>query len=264
VVALYDAAGLTSPALGEGEPELLGKVLYLMAASALLLALVPGIAMTQGGTAQPVEPPPQVVQLRQQFEGLTTQQIEAQGYVPEGPCVTSPQGVGAMGIHAINRQLYQAQFPNGKMDPANPNVLLVGQSGKVIGLEWEAADVGQGPMKMFGQTIELQSGHPGAPEPHYMLHIYFKPDGKVLFGTNDQTAFDPELSCPPTSASAAATASATHAASATAPTATATATATPTALAQTGGMWLMPVLAVGALALFLTGGLMAAVLVRRS
>ena len=44
---------------------------------------------------------------------------------------------------------------------------------------------------MFGQTIELQSGHPGVPEPHYMLHIYFKPGGKVLFGTNDQTAFDP-------------------------------------------------------------------------
>ena len=95
-----------------------------------------------------------------------------------------------------------------------------------------------------------------------MLHIYFKPDGKVLFGTNDQTAFDPELSCPPVSASAA-TSSATHAATATA-TPTATATATPTALSETGGMWLMPVLAVGALALLLTGGLMAAVLVRRS
>ncbi len=67
-----------------------------------------------------------------------------------GPCVTSPQGVRAMGIHAINRQLYQAQFPKGVMDPANPNVLLVGESGEVIGLEWESADVGQGPMKMFG------------------------------------------------------------------------------------------------------------------
>jgi hypothetical protein len=51
-------------------------------------------------------------------------------------------------------------------------------------------------MELFGQTIELQSGHPGAEEPHYMLHIYFKPDGKVLFGTNDQTAFDPEGVCP--------------------------------------------------------------------
>ena len=30
-----------------------------------------------------------------------------------------------------------------------------------------------------------------------MLHIYFKHDGKVLFGTDDQTAFDPELSCHP-------------------------------------------------------------------
>ena len=121
----------------------------------------------------------------------------------------------------------------------------------MIGLEWEAADVGQGPIKIFGQTIELQSGHPGIEEPHYMLHIYFKPDGKVLFGTNDQTAFDPELSCPPMSASATASG-------------TSTATATATALTDTGGMSLMPALAAFALALLLAGGLTAAALVRRS
>ena len=224
---------------------MLRKVLYGMAASALVLALVPAMAIAQTSAPQAVDPPQQVAQLRQQFEGLTTEQIEAQGYVPEGPCVTNPQGPGAMGIHAINHQLYQAQFPNGTMDPANPNVLLVGKSGKVIGLEWEAADVGQGPIKIFGQTIELQPGHPGAEEPHYMLHIYFKPDGKVLFGTNAQTAFDPELDCPQTSV-------------------TATATATPTALAETGGLALMPALAAGALALLVAGGLMAAALVRRS
>jgi hypothetical protein len=233
----------------------LGKILHLMVASALVLVLVPAMAISQTSAAQPVDPPPQVAQLRQQFEGLTTQQIEAQGYVPEGPCVPSPFGVGAMGIHAINRQLYQAQFPNGTMDPANPNVLLVGQSGKVIGLEWEAADVGQGPIKIFGQTVELQSGHPGVPEPHYMLHIYFKPDGKVLFGTNDQTAFDPELSCPQTSATATTSASPTATATAT-PTAAATAqyaqytTATPTVLATTGGPSLgSPFALVAALAL---------------
>jgi hypothetical protein len=209
------------------------------------------MAVAQNSTAQPVEPPQQVAQLRQQFEGLTTQQIEAQGYVPEGPCIPSPTGVGAMGTHAINQQLYQATFPAGTMNPSKPNVLLVGQNGKVLGLEWEAANVGQGPMKMFGQTIELQSGHPGAEQPHYMLHIYFKPSGKVLFGTNDQTAFDPELSCPPMSASASATG-------------TPTATATATALADTGGMSLMPALAAGALALLLAGGIMVAALVRRS
>jgi hypothetical protein len=175
---------------------LLRKVIFGIATSAVL-TLLPVIAMAQGSNAQPVDPPQQVAQLRQQFEGLTTQQIEAQGYVPEGPCIPNPQGPGAMGIHAINPELMQAQFPNGTMDPANPNILLVdGQSDKVIGLEWDTADVGQGPMKMFGQTIELQPGHPGAEQPHYMLHIYFKPDGKVLFGTNAQTAFDPEGVCP--------------------------------------------------------------------
>jgi hypothetical protein len=248
---------------------LLRKVLYGMAASALL-ALLPAVAIAQTSTAQPVDPPQQVAQLRQQYEGLTPQQIEAKGYVAEGPCVPSPQGPGAMGIHAINRQLYQAQFPNGEMDPNNPPILLLGENDQVIGLEWEAKDVGQGPMKMFGQTIELQSGHPGVPEPHYMLHIYFRADGKVLFGTNDQTAFDPEGVCPEMSAGATAssTASASASASATAASATATSTATATgsasALAQTGGMSPAPVLAASALGLLLAGGLMAATLGRRS
>jgi hypothetical protein len=154
------------------------------------------MAMAQTSAARPVDPPQQVAQLRQQYEGLTPQQIEAKGYVPEGPCVPSPQGPGAMGIHAVNRDYYEAQFPNAEMDPAQPPLLLLGENSKVIGLEWEAKDVGQGPMKLLGQTIELQPGHPGVEEPHYMLHIYFKPDGKVLFGTDAQTAFDPEGICP--------------------------------------------------------------------
>ena len=175
---------------------MLRKALWGIAVSAVL-ALLPGIAVAQTSTSQPVDPPQQVAQLRQQFEGLTPQQIQAAGYVPEGPCIPSPHGAGAMGTHAINRALYEAQFPTGTMDPTQPNVLLVDQNNRVIGLEWEAADVGQEPIQLFGQTIQPQSGHPGAEEPHYMLHIYFKPDGKVLFGVDDQTAFDPELSCPP-------------------------------------------------------------------
>jgi hypothetical protein len=235
---------------------MLRKILGGIAASAVLV-LLPGVAIAQSGNAQPVDPPQQVAQLRQQFEGLTPQQIEAEGYVAEGPCVPSPTGVGAMGIHALNQELLQAQFPNGEMDPANPPVLLLDENSNVIGLEWEAADVGQGPMKMFGQTIEIQPGHPGVEEPHYMLHIYFKPDEKVLFGTDPQTAFDPEGVCPEASASA--TASATPSASA-----TATSTATPTALTATGGMSLTTGMAAGALALLVAGGLMAAALVRRS
>jgi hypothetical protein len=249
------------------------KTTLLLSAMVMTVLLVPGMAIAQGSTAQPVDPPQQVAQLREQYEGLTPQQIEAEGYVAEGPCVPSPTGAGAMGTHAINRTLYEAQFPNGEMDPANPSVLLLDENSNVIGVEWEAADVGQGPMKMFGQTIELQSGHPGAEEPHYMLHIYFRADGKVLFGTNDQTAFDPEGVCPEMSASATAsgtasgTASATPSASATAAstaTASPTASATPTALTATGGMAPATGMAAGALALLVAGGLVAAALVRRS
>jgi hypothetical protein len=251
----------------EGRTELLRKGLYVMAASAVL-ALLPGMAIAQTSTAQPVDPPQQVDQLRQKYERLTPQQIEAQGYVAEGPCVPSPQGAGAMGIHAINRQLYQAQFPEGEMDPDNPPVLLLDENDQVIGVEWEAKDVGQGPMKLFGQTIELQSGHPGVPEPHYMLHIYFKPGGKVLFGTNDQTAFDPEGVCPEMSASATAGSSATASASASASasataTPTATATSSASALVDTGGAVALTLLAPLALLVVVSTGVLAFRVMRR-
>ena len=238
------------------------RIIMLVTVAALMAAMLAlaGVAWAQS-TAQPVDPPPQVDQLRQQFEGLSAQQVEAKGYALEGPCVPSPSGVGAMGIHAINFELVEAQFPQGTMDPANPPALLLDENEEVMGVEWEAADVGQGPMEMFGQTIEIQPGHPGVEEPHYMLHIYFKPDGKVLFGTDAQTAFDPELSCPQMSATATSTASPTATATATP---SATATATPTALAATGGMSLTTGMAAGALALLVAGGLMAAALVRRS
>ena len=172
------------------------RIVLLVTVATLMAAMLvlAGVAWAQS-TAKPVDPPKQVAQLRQQFEGLSTKQAKARGYVPEGPCVANPMGPGAMGIHAINHKLLQAQFPKGKMDPENPPVLLLARNGKVMGVEWEAADVGQGPMKMFGRTIKLQPGHPGVEDPHYMLHIYFEPHGKVLFGTDAKTAFNPQLSC---------------------------------------------------------------------
>lgn len=225
-----------------------------MAASMAATLAIAGAALAQGAS-QFVDPPPQVDQLRQQFEGLTAEEAEAEGYVPEGPCVASPSGVGAMGIHAINPELLQAQFPEGTMDPANPPVLLLGENGEVMGVEWEAADLGQGPMEMFGQTIEIQPGHPGVEEPHYMLHIYFKPGGKVLYGTDPQTAFDPEGVCPEASASA--TSSATASA-----TANASASVSASALAETGGAFSLTPLA--PLALLLSAGLLAFRVIRRS
>jgi hypothetical protein len=244
------------------------SLVTLAALTAATLALA-GAASAQS-TLQPVDPPEQVAELRQQFEGLTAEQIAAQGYVPEGPCVPSPTGVGAMGIHALNPALLEAQFPNGTMDPANPPVLLLDENEEVMGVEWEAADVGQGPMKMFGQTIEIQPGHPGVEEPHYMLHVYFKPGGKVLFGTNPDTAFDPEGVCPEASASAmpTATASATASATATAtatPTASASASSSASTLAETGGAFSLTSLAALASMVLLVGtGVLAFGVVRRS
>jgi hypothetical protein len=233
----------------------------LAALTAAMLALA-GAAWAQG-TPQTVDPPEQVDRLRQQFEGLTAQQIGAEGYMPEGPCVASPSGVGAMGIHAINPELLEAQFPEGTMDPANPPVLLLDENNEVMGVEWEAADVGQGPMEMFGQTIEIQPGHPGVEEPHYMMHIYFKPGGKVLFGTDPQTAFDPEAVCPEASVSAMPSATATAAATASA-SASASASSSASALATTGGAFSLTSLAALASMVLLVGtGVLAFGVVRR-
>lgn len=77
--------------------------------------------------------------------------------------------------------------------PAKPPVVLLSADQKrVVGLEWEAKDVGQGEFELFGQAVVLQPAHPGVPEPHYMLHGYFRPNCEVLFAP-----FDPELQCMP-------------------------------------------------------------------
>ena len=174
---------------------MLRKVVCGIAAGAVL-ALLPGMAVAQSSASQPVDPPQQVAQLRQQYEGLTQEQVEDAGFEQTEECVPNPQGTGAMGIHFINPEYLEAQFPNGEMDSEQPPVVLLDQNGKVLGIEWEAADVGQGPMELFGQTIQLQPGHPGAEEPHYMLHGYFEPNGQVRWGYDPQTAFHPKLSCP--------------------------------------------------------------------
>ncbi len=149
-----------------------------------------------GDAAEPIREPEKVAQLRARYEGKSLDELKAMGYTfNTEECVSVP-GIGGMGVHIINPQYYHAQFPKGAMDPENPvAVLLDADQQKVIGLEWEAKDVGQGEMEMFGVPIKLQQGHPGVPEPHYMLHIYFKPDGKVLMLGADP-AFDPDVTCP--------------------------------------------------------------------
>ncbi len=149
-----------------------------------------------GDGTEPIGEPEKVAQLRARYEGKSLDELKAMGYTfNTEECVSVP-GIGGMGVHIINPQYYQAQFPKGAMDPENPvAVLLDADQQKVIGLEWEAKDVGQGEMELFGVPIKLQQGHPGIPEPHYMLHVYFKPGGKVLMLGADP-AFDPDLTCP--------------------------------------------------------------------
>ncbi len=149
-----------------------------------------------GDGTEPIREPEGVAQLRARYEGKSLDELKAMGYTfNTEECVSVP-GVGGMGVHVINPQFNEDQFPKGAMDPENPvAVLLDATQQKVIGVEWEAKDVGQGEMELFGVPIKLQQGHPGIPEPHYMLHVYFKPGGKVLMLGADPN-FDPDLTCP--------------------------------------------------------------------
>jgi hypothetical protein len=164
------------------------RVLRLVAPSFLALSLLPGSVLA----AEPMAAPEGFAEVRARFENLTPSEVKAAGYIADPPvCVAAPDGSGAMGIHALNRQLLGMQFPAGTMDPENPPVLLLSADGhRVVGLEWEAKDIGQGEFELYGQAVVLQDAHPGVPEPHYMLHAYFRPNGEVLFAP-----FDPQLSC---------------------------------------------------------------------
>ncbi len=169
--------------------------------SGLILTLTLSVPAMAGGPppgdgTEPIREPEGVAQLRARYEGKSLDEIRAMGYVfNTEECVPNPAGPGAMGVHVINPQFNEAQFPKGEMDPRNPvAVLLDFHQQKVIGLEWEARDIGQGEMEMFGVPIRLQQGHPGIPEPHYMLHIYFKPNDRVLMLGADPN-FDPDLRC---------------------------------------------------------------------
>jgi hypothetical protein len=141
---------------------------------------------------EPIDQPSEFAALRERFEGMTRAEWEAAGYrvIPPGDCIASP--AGGMGIHAVNPELHEAQFQPAELDPENPPLILLDAAAtRVIGLEWEEADVGQEPPTIFGQTVPLLPGHPGIPEPHYMFHAYFRPNDQVLFAE-----FDPLVTCP--------------------------------------------------------------------
>ena len=162
----------------------------------LALAAFPGLAVGQSGPpapARPVAQTPELAAVRARFEGLSEAQVRAMGYTTVAPeCVSSP--AGGMGFHIEHPRLWREQFTPGRWDAANPPILLLNASRRVVGIEWEAASTTQPPPSVFGHTAPLLPGHPGPPEvgvPHYMLHIYFKPNGMVLIDS-----WDPALTCP--------------------------------------------------------------------
>jgi hypothetical protein len=171
---------------------------------AAILSLAFWAVTAAAGAAEPtwdlparlVDEPPGIAQLRAQYAPMTEAQLTAAGFEIDPLYVTAdlvglPAATGVMGYHAIHPGLMGAQFPQGVMDPQRPPVVLLGPDKRVIGVEWEAADRGQAPPQLYGQTANLGPPHPGVDHPHYMLHAFFRPGGKVLFGD-----FDPALAGP--------------------------------------------------------------------
>jgi hypothetical protein len=152
-------------------------------------ALVPVSASAQSGPPPGVliDTPPPLAEVRAKFENMTAAQATAAGYMTTHECVSSP--FGGMGIHFIHPELFESQLRSGQMDPQSPPVLLVDSNERVVGLEWETTTNTPQPT-FLGQLVPLQPGHPGMEEEHYMVHIYFKPNNKILLGV-----FDPDLKC---------------------------------------------------------------------
>jgi hypothetical protein len=143
-----------------------------------------------------VDEPPGIAKLRAKYANMTEAELVAAGFQIDATYITAtmlglPPVAGAMGYHAVNGAIMGRQFPLGVMDPDLPPVVLLGADKRVIGVEWEVADRGQAPPQIHGQTVNLGPPHPGVDQPHYMLHAYFQPGGKVLFGD-----FNPALAAP--------------------------------------------------------------------
>jgi len=138
-----------------------------------------------------VDEPTGLAQLRAKYEPMTVEQLKAAGFQVEPTCVTGDMvghpEYGNMGVHAINPTIYESQFPQGLMDPDNPPIVVLDAAGRVVAVEWEAKNTGQTPPVVYGQTANLGPPHPGVNEPHYMLHAFFLPEGKVQFGDFSQT-----------------------------------------------------------------------------
>lgn len=166
--------------------------MYRITRAALLscAALITLVAPVAAGDPAPIDAPAGFAEVRARFEVMTREEWEAAGYVANPPvCISSP--TGGMGVHAVNMSLMEAQFGSGSVDAANPAVLLVDATQtRVIGLEWETSEAA-GTFTIYGQAAPLLPGHPGIPDPHHMLHAYFRAGGQVLFAE-----FDPEVTCP--------------------------------------------------------------------
>ncbi|MFN8537038.1 MAG: hypothetical protein U0232_06130 [Thermomicrobiales bacterium] len=171
-----------------------------------MVAAVLSFALWSGATASAAEPtwdlptrlvdePAGIARLRAQYATMTEAQLVAAGFQVDAAYITAamvglPPSTGAMGYHAINPTLMNAQFSHGTMDPDHPPVILLGPDKRVIGVEWETANKGV-PPQIYDQIVNLGPPHPGVDQPHFMLHAYFQPNGKVLFGD-----FNPALTAP--------------------------------------------------------------------
>lgn len=146
------------------------------------LAVAAGAAMTTPAAA---EGPEDLNGVRARYEGMSKIQAVQAGYAPDTVCVGGPGGMA--GWHAEKYPFYE----DNAIDAGNPEGLLLDESGKVVGVEYETHDVSGAAPTLFGYRFERDGDHAGEHGAHYALHIHFLPNGGYHIGE-----FNPNRRCP--------------------------------------------------------------------
>jgi hypothetical protein len=130
----------------------------------------------------------------------TRADAEAAGYQVAPECVDAateglPADLGAMGFHAF----HPVYATDGVLDPEQPDLLLLDGDDRVVGVEYEAAEVTDpAPEIVPGLPLEFTPPHPGVDHDHMSRHIWFVGDEADRFKT-----WNPAFSCPEGSTAAA-------------------------------------------------------------
>lgn len=120
------------------------------------------------------------------FAEWTIEDAKDAGYTPTDECVVGPPDLGNMGRHFISI----SRLTSGKVDPADPHVVLFDENDEMVGIEWEIEDVRDPAPTVGGLELEFTPPHEGMDYDHMSRHVYFVGEKAHRF-----TTFNPAVAC---------------------------------------------------------------------